>query len=231
MKKYVVYSPMRTGSTLYCRVLDLYHQHLYGTDNNVFWEDETNCNSIDYSTDHTIYHLHNIEAFSNAPGDFIKVLTTRNILESVISRFIVDFTNTWHVYTKKEKKRYIKSLTGKQFTINPTLFKIQLKYYNEMYKIANHVVSKDKNSIVLEYQDHALNIKNLCDRFGIDMMTSKSIRSNPYISESGTHLVDKFLLIKNLNELIDIYLNTPCDFRYNERRTISHIKRTYLKTR
>lgn len=229
MKKYVVYSPMRTGSTLYCRVLDLYHQHLYGTENNVFWEDAFNYNNIDYSTEHAIYHLHNVKAFSQAPTSFTKVLTTRNIFESVISLYMVKVTNTWHVHTKKEKKRYYKSLLNQKYTIDTSWFKHRLHHFDDHYKIASNVLSK--TSIILDYRDHALNIKNLCDRFDITTIISKQIRANPFISDGGTRLVDKFSLIDNLQELVDIYQTENITFRYDERRTLSHIKRTYLRTR
>lgn len=228
-KKYVVYSPTRTGSTLYCRVLDLYIQQLYGTTNNVFWGEWDS--AISNYTTHSIYHLHNIDAFIQAPKNFIKVLTTRNILESVISHCIVDCTKIPHCNNERERKKYIELLANKKFTVDPSWFKADIKRYNELYQLADNCVKRCKNSIVLDYQDHALNIKNLCNKFEIDPTTARQIRSNPLVVNGGTRVVDKFTLINNLDVLVNIYLEADINFRFNENRTLSHIRRTYLKTR
>jgi hypothetical protein len=222
MKKYIVYTPARTGSTFYCRVLDLYYRHLYGTINNVAWEDSSN--QLFYDSAFSIYHTHSIDFLTNAPDNFTKVITTRSIIDSTLSLLIAYKTNIWHADQPHEQKRYQLKFQNKKFYIDPDVFINCVRDYDRRYDLIDSYINNNPdNLIVLSYNAHTLDLKNLCRSLKFDKKIINILRKDYVIINGGTRVLNKYCIIENLNEIAQLYIKLNVRHNFDDAYSLKQI--------
>ena len=236
IKKYIIYSPRRTGSTLIAKILEFYYRELRNSGllkgkniprKIISWEGQvTSFNTYD---DFSIYHTHDIDFFSNAPDKFVKILSTRSILDSVLSLLLALETNVWHFDDQISKVDYVERYQNKQFYLRAEDFRHHVIEYDQLFCRANQVIKNSKNSMVLSYHNHVLDLKNLYQCLEIQDPFKGMLYRNLDISSGGTRCLNKLSLISNLQNLSIIYQNLNVINNYNDHLTLQNIQKFIKK--
>lgn len=142
-QNWIVLAPMRSGSKLIVEVIRNY----YSIEKKLYYEyfdPNTNFDKIPFlANSQWIFHSHKHNDIQKYIASKAKVvLNDRDILESVLSRLIVDQTKEWHYYKYKR-------IEIAQLKLDLPLFK---KYYHEHLHFRNSIARfKHLVNYVLEY--------------------------------------------------------------------------------
>ena len=214
MKKYLIYGLGRTGSTLYSNLLDIYYKTVFLRNNNIFYSRHDL--KIDWS--YPIQHTHQIDAVSDMPEDFILLLTTRSILDSIISLFVAEKTTTYTITSESEKTHYINENQDLKIHIDIWKFIKNVKLIDNDYSKILQIYEKlALEKYIIEYNECAINKNKFFKNIGIDYkLETKTFEKMP---------IDKFSMITNLKSVISAYKNIKVKNNFNDEITIDYIQK------
>ena len=165
MKKYFIFGLGRTGSTLYSNLLDIYYKTVLLKDNNIFYSADKL--KIDWSF--PIQHTHQINAIKDIPNDFVFLLCIRSILDSVVSLFVAEKTNTFTITSEKEKNQYINENKNLKIQININKFTHTVKLMDYNYsKILQMYEKLDTEKYIIKYNECAIDKNVFFKSIGIN---------------------------------------------------------------
>ena len=219
LKKYAIFTPARTGSTLYANLLSFYYTRYFNCTDTVYWQTRNH----DYSPDSLILHLHSLKTFANLEANYVKILTTRSILDSVVSLMIAELTGYWHLTRPSDKRDYKQRYQYHLWRLDPEVFREQCLTFDKKYSQANRTF-KDftGEKYTLEYNIHAEDLSKFFPAVGIDYTINSDINGFPI--DASTKCLDKFQLVANLQELLNIYQSLNLSHNYNDEITIQKVK-------
>ena len=219
MKKYLVYGVARTGSIHFTHLLDEYFKNYLFLNNNIFYSQSHL--SPDWSF--PIQHTHQIKIVEKIPSDFVLLLTTRSILDSVISQCVAEETKTYTLRSEKEKILYKKQFENLRFNINLYKFINKVKEFDNFY---SNIFEIYKNLAVEKY------IINYNDCIGNEINFFRNININIDLNLKLSIVkrmsVDKFLMIKNLKRVIEVYTDIKVKNNFNDEISIANIEKNYI---
>jgi hypothetical protein len=219
LKKYAIYTPARTGSTLYANLLAFYYIQYFKVQNPVYWQ----VSGPSYDPNSLILHLHNLKTFTDLDTDYVKILTTRSILDSAVSLMIANITGEWHLPRATHKKEYVQKFQYYLWRLDPDKFREHCHTFNQHYTLANQAFDQFKGEkYILKYNTHAEDLTQFFPAVGIDYTINSDI--NAYPIDMSNKCLDKFQLVANLQELIDIYQSLNLNFDYDDSVTIQKVK-------
>jgi hypothetical protein len=232
MKKYLIYAVPRTGSTFYTNLLNQYCSAITRVDFNFeFTEGSTRP-----VWDKPIHHTHQIDILSSAPDDYVKIVSTRSLLDSVLSFFVARHTDKWHINTDVDNTDYLNKHSNDKINIDLKDFKDHVCHYDYCYCKANQILSRyTGEKYILKYNEHtdpsdnyqtfysALNITNI-----VPIVTTMQGTQTPlYQLEQGVNSkmpIDKFLMIENLQQVLDAYKSCQVINDFDDQLTIDHVE-------
>jgi hypothetical protein len=218
MKKYIIYGVARTGSMYYTHLLDEYYKSCLFLNNNVFYSH----NYLEPDWSFPINHTHQIGIIENYPKDFVFLLTTRSILDSVISLIVAEKTKIYTLTSTKEELLYKKQHKNLKLDISIREFTNKVKDFDHRYsKILQIYENINTEKYIIKYNDCANNENNFFKNIGID------IPSNFQFSTIKKMSVNKFLMVEHLHELLDVYKKINVKNNFEDEITIDKIKKLY----
>lgn len=232
MKKYAIWSPARTGSTLYANLLNYYYNDYCQVDyehNNIFW-DVGNSMTIKQirRLSEPILHLHNLDIFEHIDLNYVKIITTRSIIDSAISRMIAEITGQWHLKNKEERKKYYLAFRGQTYNLDVDRFINYCSNIDYNYVLANNICNNFSSThYQIDYISGTRDFNEIFRILNLDFTIIDPILFDRF--DKSTKKIDKFLLVKNLNEIVDAYKSLKLRHNFNDSITLKHIKRTYFK--
>jgi hypothetical protein len=218
MKKYLIYAVPRTGSTLYSILLDQYCSAITKVDNN----SEYSAGHKAPVWNHPIHHTHQIDILSSAPDDYIKVVTTRSLLDSTVSLFVARHTKKWHIISNDDNTNYLSQHNNNnKINIDLKDFKEHVSHYDYCYCKTNQILSRcTGEKYILKYNKHA-NPSNNYQTF----YSALNITNNQLIKLPTSKMpIDKFLMIENLQEILDAYKSCQVINDFSDQLTIDHVE-------
>ena len=236
MKKYIIFAVPRTGSTLYDLLLNRYYEAITGNKKNS--EYTGGDTSIIPQWNNLLHHTHQIDLLQNAPNDYVKIITTRSLLDSVVSLCVAQITDQWHMITDTDINDYLDDIKNrKKITIDITNFKELVAYsdyhYCRAYKILNEWSGE---KYILNYNKHTdptNNFQTFYNELGINqsetpVMVMPKVVSKAQLKKqywvNAKMPVDKFLMIENLQEVLDAYKSCHVIHNFDDDITISHVE-------
>ena len=219
MKKYFIFGVGRTGSTLYSNLLDLYYKSISSNENNIFYSADKL--KIDWSF--PIQHTHQYNVIRDIPEDFVFLLTTRCILDSVLSNIVADQTDVWTLTCEQEKVNYLYKFSEKKFKVNIPQFKEHVRNIDFTYvKVLTEYQKLKNEKLILQYNQHAKNYNLFYEVLGINFsnLNEKNIfKKLP---------IDKFSMIENLEEVYTAYKNLNLRNKFDDEITLEFVKKNYI---
>jgi len=221
MKKYIIYTVSRTGSILYANLISNYLKS----------QNEPHAINFSKGDDYAnwscpVHHTHQLELFDSAPDDFIRVLSTRSILDSAISLMVAEHTAVWSLVNRNDREQYARQFANTKIKIDPIQFADVAQKIDGQYLWANYILDTIAGEkYVLDYNTHAMDYNKLYTHLGLEAVSDQtSIRQSlPMLTP-----IDKFSMIENLKEIVDLYQSLTLEYDYNDQGTIARIQ-NYLK--
>jgi hypothetical protein len=219
MKKYLVYGISRTGSIYFTHLLNEYFKNYLSLNNNVFYSQDLLAPDWSFP----IQHTHQIKIVEKIPSDFVLLLTTRSILESVISQCVAQETKIYTLHSKIEEMLYKKQFEGLRFNINLYKFINKVKEFDYFYSNIFEIY-KDLNveKYIINYND--------CIGDEINFFKTINVNANLNLKLSTVKKmsVDKFLMVKNLKRIIEVYTDIKVKNNFNDEISIANIEKNYI---
>lgn len=226
LKKYAIYTPARTGSTLYANLLGFYYTRYFNQQNSVYWQ----TNNHDYNPESLILHLHSLKTFNDLDTKYVKILTTRSIFDSVVSLMIAQLTGCWHLTRITDKRDYVQKFQYYLWRLEPDKFREQCLTFDKQYLQANRIFNDFAGEkYVLEYNVHAEDLTKFFPAVNINYTINSDINGFPI--DVSTKCLDKFQLVANLQELLDIYQSLNLQHNYNDSVTVEKVKKIIYSRR
>lgn len=214
MKKFLVYSFGRCGSTLFAQQITK-AMELVGSD--VCWH--TDNGDIDWSM--PVHHTHKPEMLSDAPNDFIRVHVTRSLVDSGISKMIADLTGYYHVFSSEDQETYFENFKNTKFKIDIDRFKNYTVGINHHLQKANALFDQiPGEKYKLDYNTYSNNVDLLYKTLGL---TANPEPDNILVCQKMP--IDKFDLIENLQELVDAIKSLPVDLDQDDQIAIDNLQK------
>jgi hypothetical protein len=219
MQKFIVGINPRTGSTIYAMRLDAAIPKA-PSDISALVSWSSGNDVPDWSL--PIQHTHQFKVFTNAPPEFKRLWCRRNYFDSSLSYFVADHTKTYHIFSHQDQVEYREKYQNTKFTVDPGLFLALVE--------ANHGRDRDisqwqqqthNDMIPLFYHVHAQNAQAFYN--AVNLTTSKFATTWPQALP-----VDKYDLVENLNELLNVYCKFDSPFDVDKDATVARIEQ-YLK--
>lgn len=179
MQNWIVLAPMRSGSKLIVEVIRNYYL-IEKKINYKYLNPNTKFDDIQFlANTHWIFHSHKHNDIQKYIASKAKiVLNDRDILESVLSRLIVDQTKEWHYYQHKRPEIV-------QFKLNLSLFK---KYYREHLQFRNSINQfKHLVNYILEYNFFQNNPLIILKYLGLSIDHNLNLQYNLPIKRPGLY--------------------------------------------
>jgi hypothetical protein len=219
MKKYFIFGIGRTGSTLYSNLLDIYYKSILPQENNICYSADKL--KIDWSF--PIQHTHQFNAIKDIPEDFVFLLTTRCILDSLLSVIVAETTNFWTVTSDKDKINYINQFSNKKIKINIPQFihRAESADYS-YYKILKEFEKSSNEKFILKYNECTTNFNVFYQKIGINF----AIDTQQNVFQKIP--IDKFSMIENLEEIYIVYKNLNLRNNFEDDSTLDFIKKNYI---
>lgn len=224
MKKYMIFAVPRTGSTLYANLLSRYYNHTMQN------QDPTACyTSIDGVPDWSlpIQHTHQLSVLSATPDDYVRLMPTRSLLDSIISQIIADRTATWTMATDQDEVAYTEQFRDAKFCIDVEDFFHTVQAVNSLYVKAFAVFDRcETEKHLLEYNTHAKDYTKFFAELNIDYELPEPIWPHlpPPRWVNSKMPVDKFTMISNLQQVLDAYRSVRGMYNFNDDVTIRHVE-------
>lgn len=220
MSRWAVYTVGRTGSSLYCLLLANYlRSQDPDRDQLIYWQPG---HDHPISWHSPIAHLHNLDHFLQAPDDFLRVITTRSILDSVISYMVALHTGHWHLFTAEQSQQYQHDYQDKKIRLEPDDFaewaRDQDRKYSRIFSQRDQQPNRYRQ---IDYQTHATDANLFYQALGIDHQLQGPM-------PAGAMTIDKFSLVENLAELLAIYDRLAIKNDFQDQQTIAQIQRKIL---
>jgi hypothetical protein len=219
MQKFIVGINGRTGSTIYAMWLDAaVSVDTIKVSSHVSWSAG---NDIpDWSL--PIQHTHQFTVFTNAPPEFKRLWCRRNYFDSSLSYFVAEHTKTYHTFSHQDQVEYQEKYQNAKFTIDPCMFTDLLTANHKRdCDISQWQQQTHNDMIPLFYHVHAQNAQAFYN--AVNLTTSKF--ATPWPQRLP---VDKYDLVENLNELLDVYCKFDSPFDVDKDATVARIEQ-YLK--
>jgi len=231
MKKYLIYAIPRTGSTLYNNLLNQYCSAITRVGDN-----------SEYTLGHRapvwnkpIHHTHQIDILSSAPDDYVKIVSTRSLLDSTLSFFVANHTKIWHINTDVDNINYLNKHSNDKININLKDFKEHVWHFDYHYCKSNQILSRHTGEkYILKYNEHtdpgnnyqtfysALNITDtIRPTITTTKITQAPCNSVQYWVNSKLP-IDKFLMIENLQQVLDAYKSCQVLNDFGDQLIIDH---------
>jgi hypothetical protein len=233
MKKYLIYAIPRTGSTFYSNLLNLYCSAITRVDDNF----EFTAGSGSPVWDKPIHHTHQIDILSLAPDDYVKIVTTRSILDSTLSFFVANHTHKWHINTDVDNTDYLNKHSNDKINIDLKDFKENVCHFDYCYCKANLILSRyTGEKYILKYNEHTdpsdnyqtfYSALNITDMVLPTITTTKTTQKPVYQLERWVNSkmpIDKFLMIENLQQVLDAYKSCQVINDFDDQLTIDHVE-------
>lgn len=223
MKKYFIFSPGRTGSTLLSQVLKNYYNYkLASTENIIYYQ---NHNDLVPNWNIPIIHSHDLPTLEyELPEDYSLIINTRCIFDSVISLFIARATNHWHIGTSQEQQTYSCKFKNFKYTISIPEFLEQCRsndfQYQESFLIATWRVNSDH--YVIDYNNFFNNYNHIFKILDINFSVDHNTKYGSPMS------IDKFSIIENLAEVYESYIKLNVKYKFNDEITLTRVREQYL---
>ena len=217
LKKYIIYSAGRNASTAYAQQLaDLYFRQglldvlcFSAHNNRPDWTQAVN-------------HTHQIAAFRTAPDEFVRIIATRSLLDSAVSDLVGRMTDLWHVHNSEDISSYKNTFASAQLRLDPVQFVdkvLGLDYaHAQAFKFYNQFAGE---KYVLEYNQHAGNYSAWRDHLNLDPALYTPIDDD---TTSKKLPIDKFTMIGNLQEILDVYQGLYLLHDFDDAATIKHVE-------
>lgn len=217
MQKFIVGLNGRTGSTIYAMRLDAtVPRPPEDISSHVSWSGGNNI--PDWSL--PIQHTHQFEVFANAPPEFKRIWCRRNHFDSSLSYFVAEHTNKYHMGSDRDLVEYREKYQNTKFTVDPVLF--------EELVIANHIGDRDisqwqqqthNDMIPLFYHVHAHDAQAFYTAVDLPIPNPKFVWPWPQPMP-----VNKYDLVDNLNELLNVYCKFDSPFDVDKDATVTRIE-------
>ena len=217
--KYLLWGPGRTGSILYSTLINSYINAQTGEIDNIRFI-QTGETPI---WDKPIVHTHMVDLTSFAPDDFQRIVTTRSLLDTTLSVLLAEHVNKHTISTDKDREEYVNRYTDYRFDIDPIKFFHRLSSDSRNYKRVFTQLKKDNvNYIELDYETYAFDYKAFYEKLGLSWeYNSDNILVNHKMP------VNKFKIISNLTEIVELYTNIKKQFDiydFSDNITIDNIR-------
>jgi hypothetical protein len=149
-------------------------------------------------------------------------LPTRSILDSVLSAIVGLETNTFTIVSDTVEKEYINNFQATKFNIDLDKFKDMVDHFNSLYCEAfDNFDQHTGEKYILKYHIHATNYNMFYSALKINCCWEDL----PDFKWVNTPMpIDKFLMINNLKEVLDIYKLMDLDYDFNDQQTIDKIQ-------
>jgi len=219
MQKFIVGINGRTGSTIYALWLDATAPRAPDeTSSQVSWS--AGNAAPDWSL--SIQHTHQFEVFATAPPEFTRLWCRRNYFDSVLSHFVAEHTNKHHMGSNQDLAEYREKYQNTKFTIDPGQFLGLLEAnHNRDRDVSQWQQQTHSGMIPLLYHVHAQNAQAFYN--AVNLPTPKF--TTPWPKPMS---VNKYDLVENLSELLDVYCNFNSPFDVDKDATVTRIKQ-YLQ--
>lgn len=215
MKKILIYSIGRCGSTFYALQL---RKTIDFLDQDICWHADNK--DIDWSL--PIHHTHNFTMLKEAPSDFIRVHATRSILDCAVSKFIAEFTGSYHIFSEADREKYLSEFQNKKFKIDVKHFVFYvLGIYNEFVEAQKLFNEFNGEKYMLYYDVHAHDTILMFQTLKLSIDSNFQVIGNPI----QVFPIDKFCLIENLDEMLDAYKSLRFEFDQYDLNTISKVEK------
>jgi hypothetical protein len=215
MKRYIIFAVARTGSTLYAELLNAYYTTLppYRSFQVEFTED-----ALLPTWELPIHHTHQLDVFQSAPEDYIKLISTRSILDSVVSYIVAKFTKIFSM-VMMPKDDYYNKFKDTKILVNIEEFKDECRSFDRKYQAAFKIFNQSMHEkYILDYNIHATNHQEFYNTLNIDfslpldyLLTSKIV-------------INKFLMIENLAEILEAFRSLELTYNFNDYFTMQQIE-------
>lgn len=214
MKKFLVYSIGRCGSTLYAQQITKTLE-LAGSD--VCWH--TDNSNIDWSM--PVHHTHKFDTLVSAPNDFIRIHATRSLIDSAVSKMIADLTGYYHVFSPEDKEKYLENFKNTKFKIDIDKFKnYTVGIYNYIQKANAMFEQLPVEKYKLDYNTYSNDVDLLYKTLGL---TANTDPDNILVCQKMP--INKFDLIENLQEVIDTINSLPVEFDQDDQMVIDSMQK------
>lgn len=217
LKKYIIYSGGRNASTAYAQQLakGYWKQGLRDILCFSAHDDPPNW-------DQAVNHTHQLAAFRTAPDDFVRIIATRSLLDSTVSDLVGRMTELWHVHNSEDISSYKNTFASAQLRLDPVMFveKVMgLDYaHAQAFKFYNQFAGE---KYVLEYNQHASDYSAWRDHLNLDPALYTLIDDN---TTSKKLPIDKFTMVSNLQEILDVYQGLYLLHDFDDAVTIKHVE-------
>jgi hypothetical protein len=223
MQKFIVGINVRTGSTIYALWLNAARPDIAPDEvaAQISWS--SNNETPDWSF--PIQHTHQFEVFATAPPEFKRIWCRRNYLDSVLSHFVADHTNTYHLHNYNGSAEYQEKYQNTKFVIDLFDFHRELKDCNSRDRAVSQWQQQTHNDMIpLLYHVHAQNTQAFYN--AVNLPTPEFIPDWPRPMS-----VNKYDLVENLSELLEVYQvywHNYSDFDVDKDATVARISQ-YLR--
>ena len=217
--KFLIWGPGRTGSILYSNLINSYINKQTGVIDNIRFIqlDETPV------WDKPIVHTHRVELVKDAPNEYSRIVTTRSLLDTTLSVLVAEHVDHYTISNASDEIEYINRYKDYKFCIDEKKFFHRLYADNKNYKnVFSYLDNNHINYIKLDYEVHSNNY----DRFYSQVDLVWEYNSNDILINRKMP-VNKFDMVLNLSELVELYTNIKKQFDiydFSDNITIDNIR-------
>jgi hypothetical protein len=220
MQKFIVGINVRTGSTIYALWLDAARSDRAPDEISA----QVSWSSANETPDWAfpIQHTHQFKVFATAPPEFTRIWCRRNYFDSMLSNFVTQHTNTYHLHDYKDSVEYQEKYQNTKFVIDYGQFLSLLEaQHSRDRSVSQWQQQTHSDMISLLYHVHAQNTQAFYN--AVNLPTPERIPDWPRPMS-----VNKYDLVENLSELLDVYCNFDSPFDVDKDATVARISQ-YLR--
>jgi hypothetical protein len=205
----------RTGSTVYALWLDATTPRAPGEiSSQVSWSADDGTPDWSFPVQHT----HQFEVFVTAPPEFTRIWCRRNYFDSALSYLVAVHTNTYHIDSHKELIEYRKKYQNTKFVVDHNKFCNLLDEYNGRdCDVSQWQQQTRSDMITLLYHVHAQNSQTFYNAVNLPTPEFATMWPQPMS-------VNKYGLVENLSELLDVYCKFDSAFDVDKLATVARIE-------
>ena len=208
MRKFITSPLGRSGTTVYTLWLSFLYPRIplgdknspdYKDQESVYWSYSNSKENWSYP----IQHTHSFTLFSQAPKDFERLWARRNFFDVATSMMTAEKTDMYHMHCDQDVLTYKEKFKDTKFYFDPDEFRKKLQSVNSFSSQINSWKNNTDTTVIeLFYEEHSASPETFYNFLNLPMPESMS-------GWPIKMVINKYDLIDNLEELVDIYCSTP----------------------